>query len=92
MTCRKTYRYICDNLDERLDSPRCRQIRQHLEKCPNCRAYLDSIKKTVAIYRSDIAPGIPASAHRRLMKAVDAEMPHLKMFPARRSPHSGRRY
>jgi anti-sigma factor RsiW len=91
MTCRKTYRYICDNLDERLDSPRCRQIRQHLEKCPHCRAYLDSIKKTVAIYRSDIAPGIPASAHRRLMKAVHAEMPHVKEFPARRSPHSGRR-
>jgi RNA polymerase sigma-70 factor (ECF subfamily) len=89
MTCRKTYRYICDNLDERLDSPRCRQIRQHLEQCPNCRAYLDSIKKTVALYKLDTAPDIPASAHRRLMKVIGAEMPHMRRSPAGRSPHSG---
>lgn len=90
MTCRKAYRYICDNLDERLDSPRCRQIRQHLEKCPNCRAYLDSIKKTVALYKSETAPIIPASAHRRLMKAMDTEMPHLEKAPAGRPHHDGR--
>ncbi len=91
MTCKKTYRYICDNLDERLDSPRCRQIRQHLENCPKCRAYLDSIKKTVALYKAGIAPDIPASAHRRLMKTIDTEMSHLQKSPARRSPQTGRR-
>jgi predicted anti-sigma-YlaC factor YlaD len=91
MTCRKTYRYICDNLDERLNSPRCRQIREHIGKCPDCRAYLASIKKTVALYKSDTAPTIPPSAHRRLMKAIDATIPHLRKAPAGRSSHPGGR-
>jgi len=91
MTCKKTYRFICDNLDEHLNSPRCRQIKRHLEGCPDCRAYLDSIKKTVTLYKIDTPPHLPTSAHRRLMRAIDVEMLHLRRSPTRRSPRSSGR-
>lgn len=50
--CGNVVRYICDNLDEGLNSRRCREIRRHLKNCPNCTAYLDSLKKTVSLYKS----------------------------------------
>ncbi|MBI4536187.1 MAG: zf-HC2 domain-containing protein [Ignavibacteriae bacterium] len=71
MNCKKVYLHICESLDEDLNSPRCREIRNHLDDCPNCRAYLDSIKKTITLYRMEPAPHVPASVHNRLIKTID---------------------
>jgi anti-sigma factor RsiW len=68
--CDTTFRHICDNLDEDLDSPRCRQIRQHLEACPDCRAYLDSMKKTVLLFREYPDPLLPTAVRRKLHAAL----------------------
>jgi anti-sigma factor RsiW len=76
MNCKTVYRYICDNLDEQVDSPRCRQIRRHLEGCPDCQAYLKSVTQTVNLYRSAPSPHVPAAAHRRLMTALRFEILH----------------
>jgi anti-sigma factor RsiW len=74
MNCRQAYRFICANLDERIESARCRALRKHIACCPNCRAYLDSVKKTVRLYRSTPGPRLPRAAHRDLMKALEIEM------------------
>jgi predicted anti-sigma-YlaC factor YlaD len=91
MTCRTAYRYICDNLDERINSPRCRQIRQHLKDCPNCRAYLDSIKKTVSLYKPASSQHVPPSVHRRLIHLVNAEVLRTSSAHAKRHPRAGGR-
>lgn len=70
MKCTDVYLHICDNLDQDINSPRCRQIKKHLATCPDCRAYLDSLKKTVALYRAVPAPRAPRSAHAGLLKAL----------------------
>jgi len=70
-TCRDAYRYVCDNLDQNLDSPRCREIRRHLESCPDCMAYLDSVKKTVSFYHAMPAPKVPRGTHKLLLQALD---------------------
>ena len=64
--CREVFSYICDNLDERLDSPQCRELRSHLTRCPNCLAYLDSLKKTVGLYRRYSHPRLSGKARREL--------------------------
>ncbi len=64
--CRVVFKYICDNLDERLDSPQCREIRGHLARCPNCLAYLDSLKKTIELYRGYSHPRLSANVRKRL--------------------------
>ncbi len=74
MNCRQAYRFICDNLDENVGSTRCRAIRKHIARCPHCRAYLDSLKETVRLYRSTAGPKLPRAAHRQLMKALGVEM------------------
>jgi anti-sigma factor RsiW len=70
MKCDRVYLHICDNLDENLNSPRCREIKAHLRECPDCRAYLDSLKKTITLYRAMPEPSVPARAHRRLLKTL----------------------
>jgi anti-sigma factor RsiW len=93
-SCRQVYQHICDHLDEDLASPRCRRIRQHLEGCPDCQAYLDSLKKTIILYRSAPSPRVPPVVHRALAKALEREQ--TRSGPAKRaqrraqSPRSGR--
>jgi anti-sigma factor RsiW len=70
MKCSDVYRHICDNLDQRLGTRRCREIRRHLGACPDCRAYLESLKATVVLYRSLPAPPLPKGAHDRLIRAL----------------------
>jgi len=43
---------MCEKVDRDLESPTCRKLREHLEKCPDCAAYYDSLKKTILLYRS----------------------------------------
>lgn len=74
MKCAAVYRFICDNLDENIRSARCRTIREHIACCPACRAYLDSLKKTVLLYKEAPLPSVPRSAHRTLMQALDREL------------------
>jgi anti-sigma factor RsiW len=70
MKCDAVYLHICDSLDENLASPRCRAIKKHLEQCPECQAYLASLKTTIALYKAAPVPRIPAEAHRKLFKKL----------------------
>jgi len=92
-SCRQVYHHICEHLDEDLSSPRCRRIRQHLEDCPDCQAYLDSLKKTIILYRSAPAPGVPRVIHRALAKALEQEQTQRELMPEkrRRSPSRSHR-
>jgi hypothetical protein len=68
--CADVYQHICDNLDQDLNSAECMEIRKHLEGCPDCRAYLDSLKQTVFLYRSIPFPHVPRRLHTRLIRAI----------------------
>ncbi len=71
MRCKQVYRFICENIDRDMNSPRCRQIKKHLDGCPECSAYLASLRGTVRLYRKRPLPGVPASVHKDLVKALD---------------------
>jgi hypothetical protein len=72
MKCTDVYLHICDNLDQRLGTRRCREIRMHLRVCRNCSAYLTSLKRTVVLYQSVPSPRLPREAHDRLIRALKA--------------------
>lgn len=72
-SCRQVYQHICEHLDEDLSSPRCRRIRQHIEGCPDCKEYLESLKKTVVLYRAVPTPPVPRVVHRSLARALEQE-------------------
>jgi len=70
MTCRSIAEHVCGELDERVDSPACRAIKRHLTTCPNCRAYLDSLKKTVTLYKNSPVPSLPAERRKELFSIL----------------------
>ncbi len=72
MKCSDVYLHICDNLDQRLGTRRCREIRLHLRVCRDCRAYLASLKRTVILYQSVPSPRLPRAAHDRLIRVLNA--------------------
>ena len=73
-TCRDIARHICEELDGRISSRECREIRRHLEKCRNCTAYLDSLKKTVRMYRIVPTPRPTAKRRRQLFMSLSLEI------------------
>ena len=70
VTHRTIFRHICENLDQDMDSPACREIRRHVDGCPECIDYLNSMKSTVALYRRYPSPLLSDSARRRLRTAL----------------------
>lgn len=84
MKCPDVYLFICDNLDQDINSPRCREIRKHLEGCTDCSAYLESLKKTVVLYRSFPAPHLPRRVHTQLVKAINSLPTVRRTAPKRR--------
>ncbi len=69
--CSDVAAHICDNLDSELDQKRCREIRRHIKDCPNCYAYLDSMKKTVHLYRIERTPSVPSRVRRELFAVLN---------------------
>jgi len=68
--CKTVYKYICDNLDAGMNSPECKAIKTHIDRCKNCTAYLDSLKKTLFLYREYKAPKVSARTHKKLFAAI----------------------
>jgi predicted anti-sigma-YlaC factor YlaD len=72
MKCKEVYHEICDSLDQDLNSPRCREIKKHLEECPDCKEYLSSMKKMVVLYRTVPAPQISTAVSKNLSTAINS--------------------
>jgi predicted anti-sigma-YlaC factor YlaD len=64
--CSKVIEHLCDQLEEDLHSAKCREIKEHLKKCPNCSAYLDSLKKTVRFYTDNPNPRFRSKSRRKV--------------------------
>jgi len=71
LSCKKIANYICTELDENTDSPQCREIKKHLKSCPNCTAYLDSLKKTVRLYRKYPDPKVQEQCRKKNFAALE---------------------
>jgi predicted anti-sigma-YlaC factor YlaD len=51
ISCKEVMSYICDNLGEELNSPRCIEIKGHLQNCEHCQKYFLSIESTIEFYK-----------------------------------------
>ena len=68
--CRDVAKHICENLDEKINSPVCRAIKKHLQECPKCSANLVSLKSTIGLYRYYPAPKLTSVCHKNLMAKI----------------------
>ncbi|MBN8705517.1 MAG: hypothetical protein J0L62_06550 [Bacteroidetes bacterium] len=67
--CKKIVYEICERMGEDMTSPHCKEIMHHIEDCPECKAYLESLKKTVHVYRKT-REEIPAGLEERMMELL----------------------
>lgn len=68
--CLDVAKHVQLELDHALTQAACRQIRAHLRKCPNCTAYLDSLKKAVLLYQLVPSPHVSKKARERLFAVL----------------------
>ncbi|NOX67121.1 MAG: hypothetical protein GXO85_15320 [Chlorobi bacterium] len=71
-TCKDVMNHICDNLGEDLDSPKCTEIKNHLEHCDKCQKYYQSIKITIQSYKT-YQVKITDDVHRSLMDFLNLD-------------------
>lgn len=72
VTCKEVMSHICDSLGEELDSPKCLAIKNHLDECPDCRQYFNSVEKTIEFYKLYNMEFNP-DAHNRLLNILGLE-------------------
>lgn len=68
--CKDVLSHICEELDTKLTSAQCRELKRHLEGCPNCTAYLDSLRKTISLYKTASTPRLPKKAQEQLFAVL----------------------
>ncbi len=67
----KVFDEVCDFLGGDLDSPVCKEIKAHLESCPECSVYVDSIKRTVHLYKeNDECLEAPEECKEKILKNI----------------------
>jgi 4-hydroxy-3-methylbut-2-en-1-yl diphosphate synthase IspG/GcpE len=71
--CSEVAKYICENLDERLNSRRCRAIKKHLLSCPKCTKDLTDLKKVIALYRKETVTNLPQAIEKSIFAALKLE-------------------
>lgn len=65
---------ICEKVDQDITSPTCKKLREHLEHCPDCAAYYDSLKKTIVLYR-DYDVEMKGSRVKEILARLDLDEP-----------------
>ncbi len=73
LSCARVYEHLCENLDSKLDSESCRRIKAHMKECSDCSALLDSLKKTVYLYKQYPSPSLTSQTRKKLFAVIQLE-------------------
>jgi anti-sigma factor (TIGR02949 family) len=72
--CRHLLGSLSEYIDGGLDDALCREIEEHMAGCENCRVVVDTMRKTVSLYREDAQQtNAPDEARQRLFKRLNLE-------------------
>ena len=70
----KMFEKVCEYLGCDLNSEPCKELQNHLSKCPQCEVYIDEIKNTVKLYKqADECQETPSSVSKKLFATFPAK-------------------
>ncbi len=69
--CRELFARLSEYMDGELHGDPCEQIEEHLEGCDPCRAFLESLRRTVRLVESVRTPTLPAEVRRQILDAYE---------------------
>ena len=71
--CREVFEALSEYIDGELPADTCRQIEMHIADCAPCVEFVDSLRKSVRVFRdfrpAENPPPLDAEAKERLAKA-----------------------
>jgi len=70
-TCHHLLEELGAYLDGDAAAATCAEIERHLAECENCRAVVDTLRKTITLYRELPPPELSEAARARLYKRLD---------------------
>ena len=71
--CQHLLGQLSDYIDGELGQAMCQEIERHLAGCQNCRVVVDTLGKTVALYRTQGQTTVPSDVEERLYKVLNLE-------------------
>jgi len=72
--CRHLLGSLSDYIDGALEANLCEEIKKHMAGCERCRIVVDSLNKTVYLYRATSATDTtPEEVRQRLFKRLDLD-------------------
>jgi anti-sigma factor RsiW len=72
-SCKEHLGELSDYLDGDLQPELCAEIERHLAECGNCRIVVDTLRKTIMLYRAYGHEEVPADAKARLVAVLALE-------------------
>ena len=69
--CRDLLDGLSDYLDGEASAELCAEIRRHMSSCDKCRVVIDTLGKTVKLYRQLPKADMSEEARERLYKVLD---------------------
>lgn len=66
MRCEELLRMLNDYVDGDVDPSVCEQFEKHLEGCNPCQIVVDTIRKTIVLYRGEEVYELPEDFRQRL--------------------------
>lgn len=69
--CQHLLGQLSDYLDGAASAQVCHEIEQHLANCDDCRVVVDTLGKTIELYKKLPQPELPDTIRQRLYKSLD---------------------
>jgi anti-sigma factor (TIGR02949 family) len=70
--CKSLLQSLSDYVDGELSPELCAELERHLDGCENCQIVVNTLKKTIELYRlSNEKDHIPDDVRRRLFASLD---------------------
>ena len=71
LTCQEVLDQLSDYLDEDARAELVQEVDGHLHECVHCQVEVDTLRRTIRIYRCDERVELPASLSEKLESALD---------------------
>ncbi len=73
VSCRQLVHSLSDYVDGTLDESLCQELERHLQDCDDCQIVVNTLKKTVELYRTTPCEDVPEDVRERLFTRLNLE-------------------
>jgi len=72
--CGSLLQNLSDYVDGSLNPNLCLELEKHLKECPNCLVVVNTLRKTIELYRTEqVSPDLPDTVRQRLYARLNLQ-------------------